>query len=311
MLKSVSIIIPTYNGKELLRKNLPFVIQECSEYGGETEILIIDDGSMDGTFEFIYSEFPQVRIIKKEKNEGFSKTVNKGVLEATHPLIFLLNNDIEIMSGILKKLTDCFEKKDTFAVQCKIVSKAGDKDTDYLNKFNLKYGLFIYKYEKTVLGGDKAVEMDFVSGGASIFDRDKFISLGLFDETFSPFYFEDLDICFRAKLFGWKMFYIPASEVYHFHLGSTVKSNFSKFKWNLIHKRNYFLFILRNLRFMKICPVCFVSIPAYICLKALKGNFYFALGFVLSLPVIFKERKLHKDFQKRNILFLKKLSFNL
>ncbi|MBU2529459.1 MAG: glycosyltransferase [Elusimicrobia bacterium] len=303
MRNAVSIIIPTYNGKNLLKENLPGVVLECSGYAGETEILIIDDASTDDTLEFVASEFPQVRIIKKEKNEGFSKTANKGILQAKHSLVFLLNNDIEITSGILEKLTNCFEEKDVFAVQCKIISKIEDKDKDYLNKFYLKYGLFVYKYERVSLTAE-VLEMDFVSGGASVFDRDKFISLGLFDENFSPFYFEDLDLCYRAKLFGWKMFYVSASQVYHLHLGSTVKSNFSAFRWNLIHKKNYFLFILRNLRFMKICPLCLVSIPAYVCFKALKGNFYFALGFVLSLPLVFKKRKLHRSFQKKNILFV-------
>lgn len=271
----VSIIIPTYNGKKLLAENLPFVAEECARYEGETEILVVDDGGGDGTAEFLAAEFPGVKLIRSEKNEGFSKTVNKGVLRAVQPLVFLLNNDIKLTPGVLAGLSGCFNEKDVFAVQAKIVSDAASENEDFLGVFSSKYGLFKYSYVPAVVPPGKPAEMDFASGGASMFNREKFLALGLFDERFSPFYFEDLDLSFRARWFGWRILYQPAAKVHHLHLGSTVKANYSALKYGIIHKKNYFLFLLKN-------TVSVGGLPVFLCYvlyRSFKGGFMELAGF--------------------------------
>lgn len=246
MPEGVSIIIPTYNGMELLKKNLPFVQEELGRYKGGGEVIVMDDAGGDGTAAELPSMFPGVRIVRRGKNGGFAKTVNEGVRLAEYPLVFLLNNDIEITSGVLEKLAGCFREKDVFAVQAKMVSEAGGEGKSYLGIISSRFGLFKYEYKQAELNPHEAAEMDFASGGASMFSREKFLALGLFDEMFSPFYFEDLDVCFRARWFGWRILYHPAAVVYHLHAGSTVNAHYTSFKSNVIHKRNYYRFLLKN-----------------------------------------------------------------
>ena len=303
MLPGISVIIPSYDGLELLKKCLPPVIEETEKYEGETEIIVVDDASHDGTSEQIPNIFPQVSVLRNAVNIGFAKSVNTAVRRSRYPLIFLLNNDMEITVPLLPALAEPFKDISVFGVQAKIVSGSQDEKTDYLNKFTQIPGFFIYKYRESVIKLNEPTEMDFVSAGCSVFDKAKFIALGLFDERFSPVYFEDIDICFRAKLFGWKMMYNPEAKVYHRHPASTVDRRYSRSKKQLINKKNYFIFLLKNLSLFK-CPCLYlVTLPMYLIFKAVCGDLSFPAGFVVAL----KELALRKNTIRggnRNVLYL-------
>lgn len=300
MREGVSIIIPSYNGKDLLKKNLPFVLEEMGRYSGESEVIVMDDGGSDGVAAALSPLFPGVRMVRREKNGGFAKTANDGVRLAKYPLVFLLNNDIEITPGVLEKLAGCLREKDVFAAQAKIITDLAGEERDSLGLFSSRFGLFKYELKRVDLGGPEAVEMDYASGGASMFDREKFLALGLFDERFSPFYFEDLDLSFRARWFGWRILYKPDAKVYHLHFGSTVKAHYSSFKSNAIHKKNYFLFLLKNTVSAGTIPVFLL----YALYRILRGGLPEMTGFFLaaaeSLALLFKRQaRLEK-----NILYL-------
>lgn len=299
-MKGVSIIIPTYNGKKLLEENLPFVAEECARYEGETEILIVDDASRDGTAEFIAACFPGIQLLRNEKNSGFSRSANAGILKAKHPLIFLLNNDVKITPGVLAGLAGGFAENDVFAVQAKIVSNIGEESKDYPGYFSSKYGLFKYEYRPVTLLPGSMAEMDFASGGASMYSRAKFLALGLFDERFSPFYFEDIDISFRARWFGWRILYQPAAKVYHLHLGSTVKANYPAFKYNLIHKKNYFLFLLKNTVKVHTLPALF----AYALYRTCKGGFTELAGFFCTVTEYLSFSRKQPAVRDSSVLYL-------
>lgn len=296
----ISIIVPSYNGAELLKKYLPDLILECENYEGETEIIIVDDGSTDPECDEIAALSPGIKIIKKEKNEGFAKSANLGVLQAKYPYIFLLNNDTEVSEGILEKLIYPFSDKNVFAVQCNIVSNDEDNAV-YINKFNVGWGGVSYSYEK-YYGKRKIVPVGFASGGASVFDKNKFISLGLFDERFLPFYFEDLDISFKAGLFGYKIYLASEANVYHFYPGSTTNKYFNKHERNLFHKRNYFHFIFKYSQLYGYLIICYLYNLFYSFLKLLSGDRYFIAGYFAA---IFKKNSDPGELLKgNNVLFL-------
>lgn len=278
----ISIIIPTYNGRKLLERNLPFLLDACAGYPGETEILVVEDGGKDDTLSLAVN-YPRVRFLCKEKNEGFSKAVNFGVLKASHPLVFLLNNDVEVTRGVFPALVGVFSNKDVFAVQPKMVSAPEDESRDVLGEVRTRRGFFYYRYKEVVLAGPEAVEMDFCSAGACLVSKEKLLQLGLFDERFSPFYFEDLDVSLRAKAAGWRILYHPGAKVYHRHVGSTVKTEYSNFGWNLIHKRNYFLLIFKHAATLGVFPACLVTLPLFVIYKTLSGHPFFLLGFAAAL----------------------------
>jgi glycosyltransferase involved in cell wall biosynthesis/2-polyprenyl-3-methyl-5-hydroxy-6-metoxy-1,4-benzoquinol methylase len=303
MLPGISIIIPSYNGLELLKKCLPPLIEETRKYEGETEIIVVDDAGNDGTSEQIPNIFPQVSVLRNAENIGFAKSVNTAVRRSHFPLIFLLNNDMEITVPLLAPLAEPFKDIRVFGVQAKIMSSSEDEKTDYLNEFTQIPGFFIYKYRKSVVKLNKPTEMDFVSGGCSVIDKTKFIALGMFDERFSPVYFEDIDICFHARLFGWKMIYNPDAKVYHRHPASTVDRKYSPSKKRLIFKKNYFHFLLKNLLFFR-CPCLYLlSLPMYLILKAVCGDLSFSAGLVVALKELASGKNTIRGGNK-NVVYL-------
>ncbi|MDA8244179.1 MAG: glycosyltransferase [Elusimicrobia bacterium] len=271
-------IIPTYNGRKLLAENLPSVLEECAGYGGDTEVIVVDDGSADGTPEFLAGAFPGVKVISRGENGGFSRAVNDGATTAAHPLVFLLNNDVRLTPGVLTALASCFERKDVFAAQARIITGPADEAADHLGLFSRRLGLLKYAYVPS-RPASGPVEMDFASGGATMFSRDKFEALGLLDERFSPFYFEDLDICFRARSFGWRVLFQPAAKVYHLHPGSTIGASRGDFGRRVIHRKNYYLFMLKNAVGLANLPVFFL----YAAYRAVRGGAAEAVGFLQAL----------------------------
>ncbi len=240
----ISIIIPSYNGRALLAENLPHILRECGAYPGPTELIVVDDGGSDDTGELLKRDFPAVKPLRLPVNGGFSRAVNSGARAAAHPLIFLLNNDVRVTPGALAALSSGFSSPDVFAVQARMVSDPAATEADYVGRVASVWGILKYQYRRETLGA-VPVAADLVSAGAAMFDRDKFLALGALDEAFSPFYFEDLDLSIRARKVNWRLLYHPGAVVLHLHAGSTVRSNYSEFRYKFIHRRNYFLFLFR------------------------------------------------------------------
>ena len=88
-----SIIIPNYNGEELLQKNLPSVISESINFHNECEIIVVDDASTDNSVQILQEKYPTVKLIQHEINKGFAEGIHSGVAAANHELVFLLNSD--------------------------------------------------------------------------------------------------------------------------------------------------------------------------------------------------------------------------
>jgi glycosyltransferase involved in cell wall biosynthesis/GT2 family glycosyltransferase len=286
----ISILIPSYNGMAMLRKCLPPLIAETAAYPGKTEIIVVDDGGADETHLLVPEEFPGVRAVRNDANRGFSRSINAGAARAGFPLILLLNNDIEITRPLLAPLAALFSDKSVFAVQPRMISGLSDESAEYLNRFISKPGFLVYRYERAADRPSGPIEMDFVSGGCCMIDKSKFIALGMFDETFSPVYFEDIDLCFRAKFFGWKMLYHPGIRVYHRQPASTVDASYSRARKNAVHKTNYFRFLIKNAAWFRHAWLAWLTIPVYAVLKSLGGNPAFLTGFCTALAdrIIFR-----------------------
>ena len=281
-MQGISIIIPSYNGIDLLKQCLPPVIEEAKSYEGACEIIVVDDGSTDGTVKYLRDSSAEVLVLRNERNAGFSRAVNAGVRQSRFPLLLLLNNDIEISRPLLSPLSSEFSAPDLFAVQPKMVTGSGDRG-DYRNVIVGRLGFLQYKYEKIASAPLQPVLMDFVSGGCSMFDRSKFMALGMFDERFSPVYFEDIDICKRAAYAGWKMLGRQDVIVYHRHPASTVDRAYSRFAKNVVHKKNYFIFLLKHIRSCRAPWLFPLVVPLYVMCKLLCGKGAFFIGFMGAL----------------------------
>ncbi|OGM03121.1 hypothetical protein A2115_03460 [Candidatus Woesebacteria bacterium GWA1_41_8] len=235
----VTIVIPTFNGKGLIEKNLPKVTEAMGNIAnGVKEITVVDDGSKDETVEFLKKNFPQVRLIRHKRNLGFPASVNSGVKEASTPLIALLNSDVSPSANFLESALPHFENKKVFAVS---LNEEGKSLT--WTKGHFKDGFVGWEPGPK----DRGVHETFwVSGGSGVFRKSIWDELGGMDEAlFSPFYWEDLDICYRAAKRGYQLLWEPGAKVEHKH-ESTIGLLPQKYV-ETIRERNQLLFIWKNL----------------------------------------------------------------
>jgi len=209
------------------------------------EVIVVDNGSVDGSREMIEEKYPDVRLIKNRENMGFAIACNQGIKAATGTYISLLNNDIEVESSWLSKLYDGMERHP----ECGM----GTTKMMFLDQRDVFYNTGDQFHSWSVGGGrgqgEKDVgqydEEDYVFGacaGAGIYRRDFFEQVGIFDEDFFIFA-EDVDINMRGQLQGFKCIYLPEAKVYH--IGTATVGLYSD-RYIFLCKRNDIFVLIRN-----------------------------------------------------------------
>ena len=301
----VSIIIPTWNHRDLLGRCLKAADAAARECSKPVEILVVDDGSEDGTREFVAERYSAVRIIALEHNIGFGPAVNIGVQQAVSPLVFLLNNDIIVEPGFLSPLVSHFEEPTVFAVAPRMISNGNPTGGRTVGNFRMGF------LNLELMEESKATYNLLVGGGAGLFRRDHFIALDGFDSIFWPFYYEDLDLCYRAWKRGWRLLYEPHSIVYHNH-GSTIHRRFDPDYVRDIGQRNMLLFHWKNISNQKWLFQHFCFLLFRIIKKLLKLDFkalryiYSALRLIGPVAQRRREEKLHGKLRDNQVLLLVK-----
>ncbi len=213
--KAASIIIANWNGRNLLEQFLPSVLNALRDCD---EVIVVDNGSTDGSVEFLRENFPQVRLIRLPKNYGFSVANNIGVLAARNEVVVLLNNDMRPEEGFLEPLLSHFNDPTVFAVGAKLLHPDGGSVDANRTRLVLSGGLFFFTGEwdtERLLHCHTPEEQVLAQGGGTAFDRAKFLELGGFDPIFSPVHAEDFDLCLRALFRGWRIIFEPRSIVWH------------------------------------------------------------------------------------------------
>ncbi len=223
----VSIVIPNYNGLENLKRNLPKVIEATEGFSEETEIVVVDDASNDKSVDFLQSEqLKRLTVIPNKKNVGFAEGCNVGVKNAKGEIVVLLNSDVYPEINFLKYLMPHFQDEKVFAVSC--LEKTLNEEDEIIGergagKIFFKDGLYQHS-----AGDLNSRETDWVCGGSGAFRRSIFLKLGGFDKNFAPFYWEDVDLSYRAKKAGYKLLFEKRSIVYHKHTEGAIKKKYSK-----------------------------------------------------------------------------------
>lgn len=232
MQPTIDIIIPSYNGKYLLEKHLPQVFHNSDFLH---KVIIIDNGSTDGTVNWLEKNYPEVVIVKNGANLGFTKPINQGVAVSQSKYIVLLNNDVRPEKGYLKNILRFFEDEKVFAVS--------------FNENESSWPLVTWKDGKIQFtkGEDKSDPHYslWASGGSAIFRRSIWDKLGGMNEIFAPYYWEDIDIGYRAWKMGYKVIWDNESIVFHEHESTAKKMNQQYI--SLIKQRNELLFTWINI----------------------------------------------------------------
>ncbi len=239
MEEKISVIIPNYNGRHLLAKNLPAVIKNCKN----CEIIVVDDASTDQSVQYLKKNFRKIKIIQFSQNRGFAAAVNEGVKTASGSLVVLLNSDVLPKENFLKDSLKYFKDQKMFAVGFADMSPEDGKVV-IRGKGGASFTKGFVSHFKLPSNSGETL---WVSGGSGIFDKKKFLELNGFDEVFAPFYWEDIDLSLRAWRSGYKCFFELKSKVDHFHQEGAIKTSKSLFLVKAVSYRNQFLFVWKNI----------------------------------------------------------------
>ncbi len=284
-MKNVTVVIPNWNGKSLLEKNLPKVIAAAKD----AEILVVDDGSTDDSVAFIKKNYAKVGIIVKRNHEGFSSAVNAGVAAASGDIVVLLNTDVVPEENFLPPLLFHFANDKVFAVGCMDKSKEGDVVV-LRGRGLAKWQRGFFVHER---GEVHASDTAWVSGGSGVFRKSMWNELGGMDPLFNPFYWEDIDISYRARKAGYTLLFEQKSVVWHFHEEGKIKQSFAKTRVKVIAYRNQFAFIWKNISDVGFLLSHVFWTPIRLLQSLLTGDVWMIVGYVtalIRLPQIFTSR---------------------
>ena len=239
-LPPVSLIIPNFNGADLLRKNLPAVLVAAESYGGTWEVLVVDDASRDASLQVLAVEFPQVTPIVHQRNQGFAAAVHSGVAAAAHDYLILLNSDVRPDHDFILPLVRHLAFPEVFSVTPLVVDGQERPGEESWRCYRLRRGrLRLEEWGARI--PPRPVETLFASGGSMAVTRTRFSELGGFLPLFQPFYSEDADLGLRAWRRGWRTLLEPASRVIHDHAGSANSTQVARAFVRRIRLRNRLL----------------------------------------------------------------------
>ncbi|MCZ2458751.1 MAG: glycosyltransferase family 2 protein [Chitinophagales bacterium] len=281
----VSVVILNWNGKNYLEKFLPSVLASAYPY---LEIIVADNASTDDSVSLLRQKFPSVRVIQLDKNYGFAGGYNKALAEVNSDYYMILNSDVEVPKGWLEPMMQLLESDLSIAAcQPKILSYNDRTKFEYAGAAGGWLDKYGYPFAKgrifDVIEEDRGQydrsEPIFWASGAALFIRS-----GIFHEMkgFDEYFFahqEEIDLCWRIQLAGYKIYSCPSSVVYHVGGGTLPRTNSRKTYLNF---RNNRIMLSKNLPFASKVRVLFVrgildSISAMKGLLSGDGGYFVAI----------------------------------
>lgn len=247
-MRELSVVIPNWNGMAYLKACLDSLENQSFQ---NFEILMVDNGSEDGSTVFVREHYPQVRILELDRNYGFCRAVNLGIRAAKTPYIVLLNNDVEADRECLSELLRGIKKQPScFSCAAKMIRMDDRERMDDGGDYYCALGwAFALGKDGPVDAYNEEREIFASCAGAAIYRREVFEEIGMFDEKHFA-YLEDIDMGYRAKIYGYRNWYLPGAKVYHAGSGSS-GSRYNEFKVRLSSRNNVYL-IYKNMPFLQI-----------------------------------------------------------
>ena len=242
--EGITVVIPTRDGKDLLATNLPAVIQDLPTQNAE--LIVVDNGTTDGTVEFLQQHYPQVRVVTSPQPLSFAEAVNRGIDAAQYSHVVLLNNDMQIEPGFFTALRKVFDRvPDLFCATAQIFFPQGQRREETgLCFWRKDPGDDFPVYCAEPEPGEDSTLVLYGSGGCSMYDTKKLRALGGFDEVYRPAYVADLDIGYRAWQQGWPTVFCAGAKVEHRHRATTSRY-YSPDYLDFLVERNYLRFLVR------------------------------------------------------------------
>lgn len=298
----IDVVIPNYNGAKIIKKNLPEVVSVFDRHK-DTKFIVVDDASNPEDKKDLYMLLskmnnPKIVLLENEKNHGFATTVNRGVSYSDADLVVLLNSDVVPEKGFIDDVPEKFKENPTlFGIGC--------MDKSIENGSVVLRGRGIGRWKKGFVVHTRG-EVDksstfWISGGSSIIRREIFLKLKGFDEIYNPFYWEDIDLSYRAQKSGYEIYFDNKIVVKHLHEEGAIKSNFKKSYVKKIAFRNQLIFIWKNISTSRLFITHLLFLPILILKSIFKNDQAIVGGFFMAtkkLPDIISKRKSQKKFYK-------------
>lgn len=236
----VTVVIPNYNGIRFLKDCLDSVFAQAPDTP-EYEVMVVDNGSTDGSLELLRGSYPRVHVEALSENTGFCHAVNTGIRLSSSPYVLLLNNDTKVKSEFIKNLCYAIESRpEAFSVSAKmlmwdrpeLLDDAGDRYCALGWAYARGKGRPAERYSRPC-------EVFSACGGAAVYRKRIFEEIGYFDEEHFA-YLEDLDIGYRARIYGYRSYYEPKAEVLHYGSASS-GSRYNAWKTSLASANNIYV----------------------------------------------------------------------
>lgn len=268
----LSVVVPNYNGAELLPRYLPSMV-ESARLAGTNRVIVVDDASTDGSAAVAGRIAPGIQVIARKINGGFGEAVNEGVQAADSALVAVCMTDMELEPECLTAAREAFAD-DVFAVDfhLKVSEELGNAGVTALP---FKRGLFHTEFP----GGSAKTSYQsgrtgiaFAVGGAMVVRRDRFLDLGGFDSMYAPFFWEDIDLCWRSWMRGWRCLNAAGAVAWHRHAHLTVNNSSAAEKRETIIWRNRIAFIRKNIHDAKLLRQHRIWMMIMLAMAARRGN---------------------------------------
>ncbi len=233
----ISVIIVSYNVKEFLQQCLLSIRSALRNI--PAEIFVVDNASDDGSPQLVKEQFPDVKLIQNTRNEGFARANNRALKQAKGQYLVLINPDTITQEDTFERLLEFMQTHaDAGMVGCKILNPDGSLQLACRRSFPSPWVAFTRltglsllfpqsrlfgRYNLTFLPEDQVAEVEAISGSFMMMRREAFEQVGLLDESFF-LYGEDLDWCYRTIQAGWKIYYVPDTQIIHFKGESSKRS---------------------------------------------------------------------------------------
>ena len=251
-LEGISVVIPSRNGKQLLEAMLPNLLEQLGQI--TFEIIVVDNGSDDGTSAWLEAEHPKIRLALSVTPLSFAQAVNRGISLARYSKCCLLNNDMLVQAGFFAPLLQAFETiPGLFSATAQIFFPPGVRreETGKAVMRQVRRDDFPIRCDEPIPGENLSYVL-YGSGGCTLYGTKKLRKLGGMSEVYEPAYVEDLDLGYRAWLQGWPTVFVAAARVEHRHRATTsryysaqqleafIELNYLKFLTSAVVSRSIF-----------------------------------------------------------------------